>query len=125
MNMNTVNRLYQVAGALEPTRARPFIPAVDLWEERDRLVVKADVPGFKRDELELSIDGDLLKLRGLRARELRDDDATLHLSARGHGAFEVACRLPYPVDGKGAHIAMENGELCITFVKSPERRRLP
>ena len=71
---NLLNRFNRdMDGFLDsPSAAVAFIPAVDVHEEKDRFVVKADLPGVKPDEIEVTADKGVLTLRGERKSEKTD-----------------------------------------------------
>jgi len=98
--------------------SRSFIPAVDIWEEKDRIMLKADLPGFREEDVEVTIDGEVLRLSGKREAEKVDHDTNYHLVQRSSGRFNVAYTLPYPVKPESVVAELKNGELSVVFPRT-------
>ena len=94
------------------------IPAMDMYEENDQVVVKAALPGLKAEDVQLSVTGDLLTLRGEFKPGAEPKGATYHLREYRYGAFERSLRLPAEVQTDKARADFENGILTITLPKS-------
>ena len=99
----------------ELSGTRSFVPSVDIWEEKDRIVLKADLPGFREEDLEVTIDGDVLRLSGKREAEKVDPHTNFHLVQRTTGSFNVAYTLPYHVKPETVLAELKNGELSVVF----------
>jgi HSP20 family protein len=93
-------------------------PAVDLYQTRDEVVVKAALPGLKADEVQISITEDVLSLRGEFKQETEQKEATYHLREQRYGSFERVLRLPTAVQTDKARAEFENGILTITLPKA-------
>lgn len=109
--------LLPLTGELTPA-LRSFLPAVDIWEEKDRIVLKADLPGFREEDVEVTVEGDVLRLSGRREAEKMDDTAHRHLVQRSTGSFNVAYTLPYHVKPESVIAELKNGELSVVFPRS-------
>jgi len=95
-------------------------PAIDVIEEKDHYLIKADLPGVDKEKINVSVQEDVLVIRGERneKRELKQKDSVC--SERFYGSFERAVRLPSGVDvnkGKGIY---KNGVLELTLPKTEE-----
>jgi HSP20 family protein len=94
------------------------VPAIDLYETADEVVVKANLPGLKSDDVQISITADVLSLRGeVKTTETRQE-ATYHVIERRSGAFERSIMLPTDVQTEKAKADFENGVLTITLPKA-------
>lgn len=98
------------------------VPALDLYQTNDAVVVKAALPGFKPDDVQISVTNDVLTLRG----EYKMDggngqnDAVYHIRERRYGSFERSLTLPTSVQTDKAKADFENGILTIQLPKSEE-----
>ena len=96
------------------------IPAVDLYQTDDEVVVKASLPGMKSDDVQISITGDMLSLKGEFRQEDEKKERAYHLREQRYGAFERTFALPTDVIADKAKAEFENGILTITLPKAEE-----
>lgn len=94
------------------------MPAIDMYQTDDEVVVKAALPGLKPDDVQISVTGDLLTLRGEFKQENEKKDATYHIREHRYGAFERSIMLPTDVQTEKAKADFENGVLTITLPKA-------
>ena len=105
------------------TGARPaagayILPAVDMYQTADEVVLKATLPGLKPEDIQISVTGEALTLRGeFKAREEKKE-ATYHVREQRQGAFERVLMLPTEVQTDKARADFENGILTITLPKA-------
>ncbi len=104
---------------LAPTNGAPTL-AVDLHESDDDLTVRASVPGVKPEEIDISITGDTLTIKGETHEEKEEKDGSYHLRERRYGAFHRTLSLPTQVDADKAEAVFENGVLTLTLPKVEE-----
>jgi HSP20 family protein len=107
---------------LAQSRAPNVFPPVNLYEDGDALVLMAEVPGVRGDDLDVSVEGGRVVLRGRRSIE-HPADASAHRRERQEGAFHRTVELPYAVDGERAGASYRNGVLMIRLPKPGERQR--
>jgi HSP20 family protein len=88
-------------------------PAVDVYEEADRIVVLAELAGMNREEIEISLDGDLIWIRGIRPHPVGGEQRSFHEARIAFGGFEAEVRVPYAIDSDRATATYENGFLTI------------
>lgn len=114
------------AGAVAaPTRARTA-PPVNVYETPEEIVLTAELPGVALQDIELSVDGDRLTLRGERRIEL-PEGAKAHRVERRAGAFERGLTLPAEADVAAIQAVYRNGILLVKVPKAPaaKPRRIP
>lgn len=109
-------------GSAAPTLApRAAFPALNLYETPEAFVLTAEVPGVAPEDLEISLEGSTLTLRGERkATEL--EDASVHRSERLTGSFQRAIDLPIAIDGEKVEAVHRHGVLTLRLPKAPEYR---
>jgi HSP20 family protein len=93
-------------------------PAIDLYQTAEEVVVKAALPGLKADDVQISVTGDMLTLRGEFKQENEKKDATWHIREQRYGAFERSVALPTDVQTDKAKADFENGILTVTLPKA-------
>ena len=96
------------------------VPAVDLYQTDDEVVIKAVMPGIKPEDISISVTGDSLTLRGTMAEETERSDASYDLRERRQGEFARSLPLPAPVLADKAKAEFENGVLTLTLPKAEE-----
>src|SRR5689334_6807912 len=107
-----INRAFGAARSLQSWR-----PAVDFYEDREQLVLKAELPGVNKDDLELSLHDGLLTLAGERREEKSLENAEVHRSERFLGKFQRSFTLPVPVDAAKVQASFKDGMLTVTLPK--------
>jgi len=96
--------------------------ALDVYETDDALVVTTSTPGVKTEDLDISITGDILTIRGETKREEEVKRENYHRQERRYGAFSRSVTLPVPVDADKAEAKCQNGVLTLTIPKAEEAR---
>lgn len=95
-------------------------PAVDMYQTEDSVVVKATLPGLQAEDVDISLSGDRLTLRGEHKSESEQQGATYHLREQRYGSFERSLPLPTLVKAEAAKAEFENGILTITLPVAEE-----
>ena len=110
----------------EPWRGQEEAPATGEWapnldvsETKDALIVKADVPGMEAKDIQVSLQEQMLTIKGEKQQEKDEKDENFHRVERSYGAFMRAVRLPVPVDAGKVAASFKNGVLTITLPKTP------
>ena len=97
-----------------------WVPAVDIVEEKDKFVLRADVPGVDPAEIEVSMDAGVLTVSGERRSETSDESDGLKRVERISGRFYRRFSLPESADADGIAAKSNNGILEVTIPKQPE-----
>jgi HSP20 family protein len=112
---NEMNRLFTRWG--ETSESAAAYPAVNVWEEGDAVWVEAELPGVRREDLEMFVTGgNQLSLKGER-KPFTPEKSIRHRQERGFGTFHRVILLPFPVDGDKVDAHFENGVLSIKLAK--------
>ncbi|HET6879045.1 MAG TPA: Hsp20/alpha crystallin family protein [Pirellulales bacterium] len=93
-------------------------PALNIWEREGELYVEAELPGLKSDDLEISVVGQQLVIKGRRADFEPEEGVAFHRRERGVGEFVRAVDLPVDVDGDRVEAKLSDGVLLITLPKA-------
>ena len=97
-------------------------PTVDLYEDRDKLVVKVEVPGMKKEDIDISLHDGVLAIAGERKSEEKYARAETHRSERFVGRFSRALSLPVAVQADKTSANYQDGILTITLPKAEEAK---
>ncbi len=97
-----------------------WVPAVDILEEKDRFLLRADVPGVNVDDIDVSMDNGVLSVSGERRAETRTDEAGVQRIERATGRFFRRFTLPDTANADGITAKCSNGILEVSIPKLPE-----
>ncbi len=96
------------------------IPAVDMYQTDNEVVVKAALPGIKADEVQLNVTGEVLTIKGETKQENETKEKAYHIREQRWGTFERSIVLPTEVVADKAKADFENGILTIALPKAEE-----
>jgi HSP20 family protein len=100
----------------------PIRPAIDIEERDDALVLTAVLPGIRPEDVEITLTGPLLHIRGEFKKEGTVEHERYVLQERRFGSFERRLELPVRVHGEKAEASFENGVLTVRMPKAEEAR---
>jgi HSP20 family protein len=101
----------------------PAFPSVDVIDRDDELVVRAEVPGYKKEEIEVSVADGLLTIMGETRAEEKVEKGNYYRCEISHGAFSRSIGLPAAVDDTKAKASMKDGMLELTLPKREKSKR--
>lgn len=99
-----------------------WTPALDLYEGKENFVVKVELPGMKREDIEVSLHEGSLSLSGERKSDEKYADAEVYRTERFFGRFQRTVTLPTPVAAEKVKAAYKDGVLTITLPKTEEAK---
>ncbi len=102
--------------ARSETQGRGF-PALNVWEHNDDLYAEAELPGIKSEDLEISVEGGDMTIRGQRGGS-PSEETTYHRRERGSGEFVRVLRLPVEVDAEHVEATLKDGVLLVKLPKA-------
>jgi HSP20 family protein len=94
-----------------------WAPAVDIFEKDHNLLIRAELPGLKREDIEISMENGVLTLHGERKRESEVDESNAYRLERIYGAFTRSFSLPTTVDSSKIQAVYKDGVLEVTVPK--------
>jgi len=116
-------QLDRAAGAARTARNDCCVfPPLNVYDDGESFVVRAEIPGVDPDKLEVHATADTLKLRGERARTEPSQGASTHRRERDHGVFDRSLHLPQPVDPDKIRARYELGVLEVMLPKAEDAR---
>ncbi len=121
---NRLNSIFQDFArpdeASEALSAGNFVPAVDVYEDAEKLVLKLEVPGIRREDLDIRVEGRTLTVKGERKFEREEKEENFHRIERRYGSFVRSFTLPSTVNTEKVEATSADGVLNISFAKKPE-----
>jgi HSP20 family protein len=97
-----------------------WVPAVDIVEEKDRYVLRADVPGVKPEDIDVNMESGVLTVSGARRHESTEEAEGMRRVERVHGKFYRRFNLPDTADAEEISAKSANGILEVSIPKQPE-----
>jgi HSP20 family protein len=108
-------------------RGRTFfegsMPKVDVYEDKDKITVQAELPGMRKEGIDVSLHGDMLTISGERKAEEEQNEGEMYRSERYYGRFQRSIPLPQPVDANRIQAQYKDGVLTITCPKTEAAKR--
>lgn len=104
-----------------------FVPSFEVRENKDAFVFKADLPGVKGEDLDISITGDRLQIKGKRDVESESKEDTIYMYERCYGDFTRTFTLPTGADAEHARSELKDGVLTLVIPKkaSATAKKIP
>jgi HSP20 family protein len=99
-----------------------WTPALDMFEDKDNVYVRAELPGMKKEEIDLSLHEGSLSISGERKQEAKFDGAEAYRSERFFGRFQRTVSLPTPVAVDKVKAQYTDGILTVTLPKAEEAK---
>jgi HSP20 family protein len=99
-----------------------WFPAVDVYEDKDNLLVKAELPGMRKEDVEIAFHNGYLTLSGERKQEQKHEDAETYRSERWLGRFHRTISLPCRVEADKIKATYNEGVLTVTLPKAEEAK---
>jgi HSP20 family protein len=103
-------------------RRGAWSPSVDIFENKDQIVLEAELPGMKPEDVNISIENNVLTIYGERQFEKKDEQDNFHRVERSYGSFTRSFTLPPTVSSENAEADFENGMLRLTLAKREEAK---
>jgi len=116
-----IDRLFE-APLTRTSELLGWTPAFDIYEDKDNFVVKAELPGMKREDINASLHDGSLIISGERKNETRSQETEVYRSERFFGKFQRVVSLPAQVAASKAKADYKDGILTITLPKSEEAK---
>ena len=115
------NRLNSILNeGADPVAAASFVPAVDIYEDSEKVLLKLELPGIEEKDIDLRVENNTLTVKGERKLEAEEKEENFHRIERRFGTFYRAFTLPSTVDTEHVEAHYQAGILRITLKKKAE-----
>jgi HSP20 family protein len=122
MNQIFEDALARSRGREEGLRTGMWTPAVDIYENNDFVVVKAELPGVEKDRISVEVKEGILTLRGERGFDKELKEESYHRIERSYGSFQRSFSLPVSVDQEKVTARFQDGVLEVKLPKKDQER---
>lgn len=124
---NELNNLFDWSFGGEPIQSASLLetgwaPSIDVYDSKENVMVKADVPGMKKEELDVAIQNNTLIIKGEKKQDAEQKEKDYVRTERFYGSFCRAITLPSDVDSAKAQAEYNNGTLTLTLPKKEEAK---
>jgi HSP20 family protein len=99
-----------------------WLPAVDLYEDKDNFIVKAELPGLKKEDIDISLHEGFLTISGERKEEKKYDTSETYRTERFVGRFHRSINLPSKVQTDKINATYKDGVLTVSLPKAEESK---
>ena len=113
-----MNRLFASARTRAWSSVAPSYPAMNVWTNEDSAIVTAELPGVNPEDIDISVVGDTLTLKGSRQPYALQEGETYHRRERSYGRFTRVFQVPFEVEADGVEAVFESGVLHITLPRA-------
>ena len=113
----------EFAGMNRETRATTWTPAIELKDENDHLVVRAEIPGVEAKDLDVQVAREAIAIAGENRYEKKTEENGFYRSEFRYGKFQRTIPLPVPVENDKVQADFNNGILTLTLPKAEDLRR--
>lgn len=118
---NRMNSLFRdFNGGEGPLTTASFVPAVDIYEDDKKVLLKLEVPGIEEKDLDIRVENHTLTVKGERKFEAEEKEQNFHRIERRYGSFYRAFTLPTTVDTENVKAGYTAGVLKLELSKKPE-----
>jgi HSP20 family protein len=100
-----------------------LMPHIDVSETEKELKIRAELPGVTENDVEVTLNDDVLTIRGEKKVERTSEQENYHFVERSYGTFQRSLRVPYPVEPDQVQARFEHGVLTVTLPKSEQQQR--
>jgi len=122
--LNKVFNEFLPAGRTETVQIQAWNPRVDVYEKDDKLIVEAEIPGAKKEDIEVKIKDNAIVVKGEVKKEEEKKEENYYRSERFYGKFERVIPLPVEVKAEEAKATFENGILKLEIPKATAEKEV-
>lgn len=117
-------RLFEDSSGSNRAPGESWMPAVDVEETKNELILSAELPGLSEDAISIQLENNVLSISGEKTEERTegDEERRYHLWERRQGAFARSFKLPRTVKADGIRAVYENGVLRVSLPKQEEAK---
>ena len=123
---NRLSRMFdwENGGFPTPSNTGTWVPAVGVEETQEELILTAELPGMKPEDVELSVENNIMTIRGEKTEERKEGDESrrYHLWERSYGSFQRSFTLPRTVRADAIRAEFDSGLLRVRMPKAPEAK---
>jgi HSP20 family protein len=120
-DLNRIQREFEKS-YFGPRSRADFAPAVDVHEDAESLVLRAELPGVRKEDIDISVDANVLTLKGERKLEKEEQGRRYHRVERAYGSFVRQFQLSSNIDASKIDAQLADGVLTVRLAKREEHK---
>jgi HSP20 family protein len=105
------------------TFTEEWLPSIDVTETKDNLLIMAELPGLEAKDVDVSVSGDILTIKGEKKKEEEEKDEHYYHCERYCGSFQRSFRLPVNIEADKVEATFDKGVLKVTLPKAEEAKK--
>ncbi len=113
-----VDRLFREF--IEGPRNMVYLPALDIYEDEDKIVIEADIPGVKKEDIKISVEDNILTIKAEKKKEEKAEEKDIVYEEIAYGLYAREIDLPHTVDTEKIEAEYKDGVLKISLPKKEE-----
>ena len=117
------NRFFEDFPRLISFQEEEWVPRIDFFEKEGKYCLTAELPGMKKDDIDINIDGDMITISGRKQSKREEKEADFYVCESQSGFFSRSLRMPSEVDEKKIDASYKDGILNVTMSPSEEKKR--
>ena len=118
-----MNRMFDTSARCQNSLwGSAFAPALDVVEEKDGFIVRADLPGLSKDDVSVAIQDNILTIKGDRKSDIEQTKGNIYRQERVYGQFLRTVELPLRVEAGKVQATFKDGVLTVSLPKSEEAK---
>jgi HSP20 family protein len=119
---NSIKQYFDDYSSFKPSiNANAFTPKIDVSEKDSQLIIEAEVPGIKKEDLKITLQDNILTIEGEKKNSSNSEDREYFRTERSFGAFKRSFTLSDDIDSEKVNAKFENGVLIIALSKLDEK----
>jgi HSP20 family protein len=116
-----INRFFE-PGVMGGSQFNLWSPILDVFEDKENVIVKVELPGMKREDIDIALHDGMLSISGERKHEAKSGEGESYRLERYQGRFQRTVALPKPVSSEHVKAAYQDGILTVTLPKTEEAK---
>ncbi len=117
-----INRLFDKTSGKGATESGSFLPATDIYSEDNNLVIETELPGVRKEDVDIKIEDNTLTIKGKKEFKKEDKGENYYRVERSYGSFSRSFMFPDNVEREGIKAEFKNGLLKLILPKKPEAK---
>lgn len=121
---DTIQKYFEDFSLTRSSLRETFSPKIDISEEKNQIIVEAEIPGVNKEDLKITLQDNILTLEGEKKKVDQEKEKNFYRIERTYGSFKRSFNLPYDVDSEKVEAKFEDGLLMISLQKFEEKKKI-
>jgi len=121
---DTIQKYFEDFSLTRSSFSETFSPKIDISEEKNKIIVEAEIPGVNKEDLKITLQDNILTLEGEKKKVDQEKEKNFYRIERTYGSFKRSFTLPLDVDSEKVDAKFEDGLLKISLQKIEEKKKI-